>query len=238
MGDHSQDDGREVSVAGWSRRRVLQGTAAGLGAALSPVLRAAQPDRPPNIVWIMADDMGYADLSFTGQRAFTTPQIDRIGREGLFLRQSYSNSAVCSATRTGLITGRYQYRLRVGLEEPIATSNTEVGLDPAHPTLPSLLRARGYRTSLVGKWHLGLSAKYGPLHSGYESFYGVPFGAADYSRHRPADGIERGGMLFDGTEPSDDAGYLTELFSRRAVQQVEAAREDRRPFFLSLHYTA
>lgn len=238
MGGQSQDDSRKLPGAGWNRRKVLQGTAAGLGAALSPMLRAAQPDRPPNIIWIMADDLGYADLSFTGQRAFTTPQIDRIGREGLFLRQSYSNSAVCSATRTGLITGRYQYRLRVGLEEPIATSNTEVGLDPAHPTLPSLLRALGYRTALVGKWHLGLSEKYGPLHSGYESFYGVPFGAADYFRHRASDGIARGGMLFDGMEPSDDAGYLTDLFSRRAVQQVEAAREDRRPFFLSLHYTA
>jgi arylsulfatase A-like enzyme len=224
----------------WTRRQVLQsGGAAGLGAALLPPLHAAQgqPARP-NIIWIMADDLGFADLSFTGQRAFTTPNIDRIGREGLFLRQSYANSAVCSATRTGLITGRYQYRLPVGLEEPVGTGNEQVGLDPQHPTLPSLLRDQGYRTSLVGKWHLGMSSRFGPLHSGYQSFYGVPFGAADYFRHRPADGIGRGGQLFDGSEPSEDRGYLTELFAKRAVREVEALKGDRRPLFLSLHYTA
>src|SRR5690348_8397354 len=200
----------------WTRRQLLKnGGAAGLGAALLPSLQAAQAqgDRP-NIVWIMADDLGFADVSFTGQRAFKTPNIDRIAREGLFLHQSYANSAVCSATRTGLITGRYQYRLPVGLEEPIGTGNEDVGLDPQHPTLPSLLRDQGYRTSLVGKWHLGLSNRFGPLHSGYESFYGVPFGAADYFRHRSSDSIGRASQLFDGSEPSDDAGYLTDLFAK------------------------
>jgi arylsulfatase A-like enzyme len=197
----------------------------------------ARQDRP-NIVWIMADDLGYADLSFTGQRAFTTPAIDRIARDGLFLRQSYANSAVCSATRTGLITGRYQYRLRVGLEEPIAGASDAIGLDPEHPTLPSLLRAHGYRTSLVGKWHLGLSERFGPLASGYDTFYGVPMGAADYFRHTQSDNIERGGLLFDGREPSDDKGYLTDLFSDRAAREIERARGNAQPFFLSLHYTA
>jgi arylsulfatase A-like enzyme len=223
----------------WTRRKVLRhGSAAGLGAALLSPLQAAQARDRPNIVWIMADDLGYADLSFTGQRAFATPAIDRIAREGLFLRQSYSNSAVCSATRTGLITGRYQYRIRVGLEEPIGTGNEQVGLEPEHPTLPSLLRDQGYRTALVGKWHLGLSSRFGPLASGYDSFYGVPFGAADYFRHRESDGIGRGGQLFDGAEPSDDAGYLTDLFSDRAAREIGLARSDARPFFLSLHYTA
>jgi arylsulfatase A-like enzyme len=186
----------------------------------------------------MADDLGFADLSFTGARAYATPNIDRIAREGLFLRQSYSNSPVCSATRTGLITGRYQYRIRAGLEEPIATGNEEIGLEPGHPTLPSLLREQGYRTALVGKWHLGHSSRFGPLQSGYDSFYGVPFGAADYFRHREADGVGRGGLLFEGAEPADDEGYLTELFSRRVAAIVEGSKDEARPFFLSLHYTA
>lgn len=224
----------------WTRRQILQGgAAAGLGAALVPRLNAAQarPERP-NILWIMADDLGYADLSFTGQRAFATPNIDRIAREGLFLRQSYANSAVCSATRTGLITGRYQYRLPVGLEEPIGGASDTIGLDPDHPTLPSLLRDHGYRTSLVGKWHLGFSSRFGPLHSGYQSFYGVHFGAADYFRHRATDPIDANNKLHDGNEPSDDQGYLTDLFSRRAVREIHAGKDDARPFFLSLHYTS
>lgn len=230
----------KVTRPGWTRRQVLQGGgAAGIGAAFLPSLRAAQArEQRPNIIWIMADDLGYADLSFTGQRAFKTPNIDRIAREGLFLRQSYSNSAVCSATRTGLITGRYQYRLRVGLEEPIATGNENLGLDPEHPTLPSLLREQGYRTSLVGKWHLGLSDRFGPLNSGYESFYGVPFGAADYFRHSQAAGVARSGQLFDGREPANEDGYLTDLFSQRAAEEVGKLRSDPRPLFLSLHYTA
>jgi arylsulfatase A-like enzyme len=229
----------------WSRRQILlggssAGLAAGLGNALFPpdVHAAAASAARPNIIWIMADDLGFADVSFTGQRAFVTPNIDRIAREGLFLRQSYANSAVCSATRTGLITGRYQYRLRVGLEEPIAAPDEKLVLPPDHPTLPSLLRAVGYRTSLVGKWHLGVSALAGPLHSGYESFYGVYPGAADYFRHTQADNVGGSNQLNDGTNPSEDRGYLTELFSKRAVREIAAVKSDARPLFMSLHYTA
>lgn len=224
----------------WSRRQIIMGgAAAGLGAALVPTLRGAEAlAGRPNIIWIMADDLGYADLGFTGQQAYATPNIDRLGREGLFLRQSYSNSPVCSATRTGLITGRYQYRLRVGLEEPITNTNDQVGLPVSHPTLPSLLRDHGYRTSLVGKWHLGLSNNVGPLQSGYQSFYGVHFGSADYFRHQRETNI--GGMnnLHDGAQPVDEDGYLTDLLTRRAVREIEAGRNDARPLFMSLHYTA
>src|SRR5215471_20498381 len=100
----------------------------------------------PNIVFIMADDLGYADLSCCGQPDFSTPNIDRIAARGVRFTQAYANSAVCSATRLALITGRYQYRLRVGLEEPIATPGSggirgvnAVGFSSEHPTLPSLL---------------------------------------------------------------------------------------------------
>ncbi|MBK8068396.1 MAG: sulfatase-like hydrolase/transferase [Rhodanobacteraceae bacterium] len=229
----------------WSRRQILLGgTAAGLAAGFAGApgasrahAAAADPARP-NIVWIMADDLGFADLSFTGQRAFLTPHIDRIAREGLFLRQSYSNSAVCSATRTGLITGRYQYRLRVGLEEPLAAPSDVLGLAPSHPTLPSLLRRQGYRTTLVGKWHLGISSAFGPLQSGYENFYGIHPGAADYFRHSQAHHPGGANNLHEGKAPSGDQGYLTDLFSRRAVREISQFRADRRPFFMSLHYTA
>src|ERR1700746_1678946 len=103
-------------------------------------LALAQSAQPPNIVFIMADDLGYADLSCYGRRDYTTPNVDRLAAEGMKFLQAYANSAVCSATRTALITGRYQYRLPVGLAEPLPATATNVGLPPEHPTLPSLLK--------------------------------------------------------------------------------------------------
>jgi arylsulfatase A-like enzyme len=192
----------------------------------------------PNIIWIMADDLGYADTGITGRRDARTPNIDRIAKEGLFLPQSYANSAVCSATRVGLMTGRYQYRLRAGLDEPLGR-NPELGLPPSHPTLPSLLRGAGYRTVLVGKWHLGESAGFGPLLSGYDRFYGVLKGGTDYFRHQ-ADTLpdQIAGALYDGTQPTRDVGYVTDLFTQRALQEIRAAHADQVPLFLSLHFTA
>ena len=95
----------------------------------------------PNIVFILADDLGYADLSCYGRRDFTTPNIDRIAADGIRFTQAYANSAVCTASRVALITGRYQYRLAVGLEEPLSIHTPrKLGLPPDHPTLPSLLK--------------------------------------------------------------------------------------------------
>src|ERR1700730_16312175 len=111
--------------------------------------------QPPNIIFIMADDLGYADLSCCGRRDFATPNLDRIAERGMRLTQGYANWAACSATRLALITGCYQYRLRLGLEEPLA-GNRDVGLPPEHPTLPSLLRAAGSGTRLISKGHLVL----------------------------------------------------------------------------------
>jgi hypothetical protein len=150
--------------SGVTRRTLLCNTAAGTAALAAGAIGAyAQPaSKPPNIVFILADDLGYADVSCYGRRDFTTPNIDRIAARGMRFLQGYANSAVCSATRLALITGRYQYRLRLGLEEPWA-GNPEIGLPPEHPTLPSLLRKAGYGTSLIGKWHLGALPKFGPL---------------------------------------------------------------------------
>ena len=110
----------------------------------------------------MADDLGghRADLSRHGRRDYRTPNIDGIAAGGMKFTQAYANSAVCSATRTALITGRYQYRTPAGLDEPIGMRN--IGLPPEHPTLPSLLKKAGYQTMLIGKWHLGNRPNYGP----------------------------------------------------------------------------
>jgi arylsulfatase A-like enzyme len=169
---------------GVTRRELLCNTALGAAALAAGGIGAyAQPaSKPPNIIFILADDLGYADVSCYGRRDFTTPNIDRIAARGMRFLQGYANSAVCSATRLALITGRYQYRLRLGLEEPLS-GNPEVGLPPEHPTLPSLLRRAGYGTSLIGKWHLGALPKFGPLKSGSDHFFGFRGGAVDYFSH-------------------------------------------------------
>ena len=168
----------------------------------------------PNIVFIMADDLGYADIGCCGRPDIRTPNIDRIAARGVRFTQGYANSAVCSATRLALITGRYQYRLPLGLEEPLA-GKTDVGLPPAHPTLPSLLRGIGYGTTLVGKWHLGLPPSFGPRQSGYDRFWGILSGAVDYYTHINSRGEPD---LWDGDEAASGAGYLTDLLGDRAVE--------------------
>jgi arylsulfatase A-like enzyme len=226
-----------------TRRRFMQATTAGtLAAAGVGFHRAgwAQASKP-NIVFILADDLGYADVSCYGQRDYTTPNVDRLAIEGLRFLQGYANSPVCSATRTALITGRYQYRLPVGLEEPINSSTPKnIGLPPNHPTLPSRLKQVGYNTALVGKWHLGFLPEFSPLKSGYDQFLGIFGGAADYFNHGPnasRSGAEAS-QLHEQEVPIERHGYMTNLLGDRAVQAIETYAKAQQPFLLSLHFTA
>jgi len=196
----------------------------------------------PNFIFIVADDLGFADLGCYGGRdaAFgpVSPVLDRLAARGIRFTQGYANSPVCSPTRFGMMTGRYQYRLRGAAEEPInskSRGSTTLGLPPSHPTLPSLLKDAGYRTALVGKWHLGSLPSFGPLRSGYEEFYGPMSGGVDYFTH--CDSTGRHDLWF-GEEDRKDEGYLTDLLSKRAVDYVERMAGQDAPFFLSLHYTA
>ena len=223
----------------YSRRTILRNAASG-GAALalganSASLAQSEPQRP-NIVFIIADDMGYADISCNGRPDFTTPNIDRIAAQGARFTQAYANSPVCTASRVAIITGRYQVRLPVGLEEPISgITKPGIGLPPEHPTLPSLLKKVGYGTTLVGKWHLGNLPEFGPLKSGYDHFYGYRSGAVDYFRH--VNGVGKPD-LWDEDQPVSQTGYMTSLLGDRAVKVIEDyARADQR-FLLSLHFNA
>jgi len=189
---------------------------------------------PPNIVFIMADDLGYADVGCYGRLDIATPNIDRIAARGVRLTHGYANSAVCSATRLALITGRYQYRLPLGLEEPLA-GKPDVGLPPEHPTLPSLLAKAGYATALVGKWHLGLPPKFGPSRSGYGTFHGILSGALDYYTHLNARGAHD---FWAGDTPVHQDGYMTDLLGDRAVETINGHARQRQPFLLSLHFNA
>ncbi len=199
----------------------------------------------PNIVFIVADDLGFADLGCYGGRPAgfgpVSPHLDALAAGGLRLTEGYSNSPVCSPTRFALMTMRYQYRLRGGMEEPInsrSKGNPKLGLPPEIPTLPSLLRDAGYATALIGKWHLGYPPACGPLRSGYDRFYGIMAGGVDYFSHCSGKGDHD---LYEGEEERHDIGYLTDLLSQRAVDHVRsqaASARSGKPFFLSLHYTA
>jgi len=196
----------------------------------------------PNVIWIVADDLGYADLGRYGGRDASfgrvSPVLDALAAGGLRFTQGYSNSPVCSPTRFALMTGRYQYRLRGAAEEPIRSADRGrpgLGLPPSHPTLPSLLGAAGWRTALVGKWHLGFPPHFGPLKSGYQEFFGALAGGLDYFTHCDSRGAPD---LWVGEQAHHEEGYLTDLITERAIGVVERAAAAREPFLLSLHYTA
>ena len=216
-----------------TRRVLLRDMALGTVALASGVknIFGQSVARPPNIVFIMADDLGYADVSCYGRPDISTPNIDDLAAKGVRFLQAYANSAVCSATRTALITGRYQYRLAIGLEEPLA--GRDVGLPPDHPTLPSLLRKAGYNTTLVGKWHLGVLPKFGPLQSGYDHFYGFRGGAVDYYTH-----ANQRDDLWNDDVQVHQMGYLTDMLGSRAVDVVNENGKSGRPFLVSLHFNA
>jgi arylsulfatase A-like enzyme len=190
----------------------------------------------PSFVFILADDLGYADLGCYGGRMPCSPSLDRLAKQGLRFTDGYANSPVCSPTRFALATGRWQYRLRGGADEPIASrarGSEVLGLPAEHPTLASLLREAGYATALVGKWHLGFPPRFGPLKSGYQEFFGPLAGGVDYFSHCDSVGAHD---LYEGEEEVHRRGYLTDLLSDRAVDFVK--RQKGKPFLLSLHYTA
>ena len=222
-----------------SRRAWMAGAAGTLALAGGPARRGeAQPARP-NIIFIMADDLGYADVSCYGRQDYSTPNIDRIAAGGVRFVQGYANSAVCSATRTALITGRYQYRLPIGLEEPLSSASTrDIGMPPSQPTLPSLLKIAGYNTTLIGKWHLGKLPNYGPLKSGYDRFFGFRGGSLDYFTHKFGPPHTDTDDLWDGDVKIHQVGYLTDLLGDRAVSEINSYARSAQPFLISLHFNA
>jgi arylsulfatase A-like enzyme len=225
-------------------RREFLATAAGATAlAATPGLMSAAPRRP-NVLFILADDLGYGDLSCYGRPDYQTPVLDTFAKQGIRFTSAYAAAPICTPTRCAFITGRYPQRLAVGLEEPLkASSPPDVGLPHGHPTIASLLKANGYDTSLVGKWHLGWKPQFGPNGHGFDEFFGILSGAADYFTHKAADAVgpaggPPGGVpdLWENLAPIDRTGYLTDLLSDRAVEII--GRRHTKPFFLSLQYTA
>ena len=219
-------------------RRGFLGVAAGTAAAALAVPRLARAQaQRPNVLFILADDLGYGDLSCYGRPDYTTPVLDRLAEQGMKFTSAYAAAAVCTPTRCAFVTGGYPQRFDVGLEEPLTVSSPPVGLPAGQPTIASRLRAAGYDTALIGKWHLGWRPEYRPNRHGFDEFFGSLSGALDYFTHIAPDANEEGlPDLWENEQRVTSDAYLTDLFSDRAVEYIE--RERSNPFYLSLHYTA
>jgi arylsulfatase A-like enzyme len=202
------------------------------GSALSGQREPANSPKP-NVVLIITDDVGYGDFGSYGAPDIKTPNFDRLAKEGVRFTDFYANGAVCTPTRTGLMTGRYQQR--VGLEQALSTSPADLqrGLPVTGNSLPQLLKNNGYATALIGKWHLGYQAKMGPNAHGFDYFYGFLSGAVNYFAHTRGDGQSD---LYENTRPVEEPGYLTDVLTRRSVQFID--QNAGRPFFLEVAYNA
>jgi len=193
-----------------------------------------RPARRPNVVFILADDLGWGDLGSYGSLHNTTPVLDRLAADGIRFSHGYAASPTCSPTRIALYTGRYPGRLPAGLQEPLVSRDSRHGLPPEHPTLASRLRDVGYRTAMIGKWHCGWLPWFSPIRSGFEEFFGNFDGVLDYFSHIGSTGRPD---LYEGEVPVEQTGYYTEIISDRAADFVRRQDADT-PFYLQLNYTA
>lgn len=184
---------------------------------------AASPAKP-NIVVILADDLGHADLGFQGCRDIPTPHVDSLAQSGVRCRNGYVSGPYCSPTRAGLLTGRYQQRF--GHE---FNPGAGFGLPLGETTLADRLKAAGYATGLVGKWHLGEDPRFRPRRRGFDEFFGFLGGAHTYFPGK-------GAPIYRGDEVVDEKTYLSDAFGREAVGFIERHRD--RPFFLYLAFNA
>jgi N-acetylgalactosamine-6-sulfatase len=211
--------------------------------AAPAVLRAAEP--PPNIVLLMADDLGSGDLSSYGCPDIRTPHIDSIGAAGVRFTRCYANAPECTPTRTALLTGRYQQRAG-GLECAIGVGNVgrydeaewlqkrdELGLPVTETSIARMLKSAGYDTACCGKWHLGYLDRFSPNRHGFDEYFGILGGNADYFTHTEEDGTN---VLYQNGRRTKRSGYLTDLIAAHAIDWLR--KRTRNPFFLYVPFTA
>jgi arylsulfatase A-like enzyme len=190
---------------------------------------ADAPRRRPNVVLILVDDLGYADLGVQGSPDVVSPNIDSLAEHGVRFTAGYVTSPQCSPSRAGLLTGRYPNRF--GFEYNFA-GYWDKGLDPKEHTLADYLRTAGYATGMVGKWHLGQAERFQPGRRGFSESLWHPSGGIYFPD--PATGTLPG--MRRGAEPADVSGYSTDAFTDAALAFVERHRDE--PFFLYLSYVA
>ncbi len=217
-----------------TRREFLNSAAATSALAAGARIGLSSQAPRPNVLFILADDLGYGDLSCYGRPDYLTPVLDGLARQGVKLTSAYAAAPVCTPTRCAFVTGQYPQRTEVGLHEPLTARDRDNGLPADQPTIAALVKANGYDTALIGKWHLGWKPEFGPNRHGFDEFFGILSGAGDYFTHRSSD--SGGADLWENLEPIQRVGYLTDILSDRAVEFITRRRT--KPFYLSLHYTA
>jgi arylsulfatase A-like enzyme len=199
--------------------------------------------RPPNIIFIVADDLGYGDVSAFGSKT-ATPNIDRLARDGARFTDAHVTGTVCSPSRAALMTGRYQSRFGHDVN-PVGVSPSEAGLPLTERTIAQRMQAAGYRTGLVGKWHLGYGEGFHPMDRGFDETFGFNASAKFITQPAPGDlivrvpsneeGVSTRRQLFRGKEAVSDDGYLTEILNREALSFLDRNKD--KPFFLVVtHY--
>jgi arylsulfatase A len=205
-----------------------------VAALLTPHPALAQTSARPNVVLIISDDMGWADIGSYGAPDIKTPNIDSLARDGVKFTDFYANGVLCTPTRAGLISGRYQQRY--GIETALPNdglAGSDRGLPFRGHSLPHLMRAAGYATALVGKWHLGYTADMSPGRHGFDYFFGLKSGFHDYYTHRAGDG--KPDLWENDTQVAVD-GYMTDLIAERAATFID--QNAGRPFFIDVAFNA
>jgi len=217
-------------------RRVILTLAVCVAALLGAA--AAPPQAPssgrPNIVLIISDDMGYGDLGSYGSTDIETPNIDSLARDGVRMTDFYANGVLCSPTRAGLINGRYQQRYLIdsvigGAVPPLKITGE---------SLPQLLKASGYATGLVGKWHLGNTVDFGPRAHGFEYFFGFMGSHIDFYHHNRGPNAPDLWENETSIYPQLDGEYMTDLITDRSIRFIEQSAAAGRPFFVDVAYNA
>ncbi len=205
--------------------------------AFSTLIRSAGAEKP-NIILIMADDMGYADAGFTGSKDILTPNLDSIAQSGVVFSQGYVNHPFCGPSRAALLSGRYQHRFGFETNPAYDPANPIMGIDPGERLISRRLQKAGYVTGLVGKWHLGAAEPFHPNNRGFDYFYGFLGGGHDYFRIDLTQRVKEAYLqgLVRNRRPADFEGYLTTALSRDAAKFVETNQD--KPFFLFLAYNA
>jgi arylsulfatase A-like enzyme len=199
---------------------------------------AAQAARLPNVIIILADDLGYSDVGVYGAKDFATLHIDRLAREGVRFTDFHVAQAVCSASRAALLTGCYPNRVGIeGAMEPWF----DFGLNPRELTFPELMKQKGYATGMVGKWHLGRPVEFLPLRQGFDEYLGLPYSNDQWPLHPEKPGTFPPLPLIDGEKVINpnvshrDMEKLTAGYTERALDFI--ARNKERPFFLYVAHT-